>query len=225
MKYVLIFVLATTCSLLAFADQQADSQQMAAPTSDSRLLRMTWEVSSCVLPEDDPSGQPLECSRPAELQRGDRLYLRESTTGNCRAGLHPVVLSFVQDNNQEMNIFFGCIVTDKEDSGRRELAIEFIDDPLGANERHMKTLTIQHVRVAGDQSGLDACKHRVNALSSNRLQRFAEEACLFRPNDSMVHWHLGTNCTLPPGKDECDPDQISSRSPPDDGQGTASGKE
>ena len=229
MKQLLIVPLAMALAAWAFADPQVETESSTEANKDSRLLRMTWEVNSCVAAANDTSGRPQECFKPAEFRHGDRLYLREAATGQCRSDSEntqrPVVLSFVQDNNRELNIFFGCIVSESQDSGLGELVIEFIDDPLGVEQRKMKTLTIQHVRVAGERSSLEACKRRLGELSNGRLNELAEGACLTRPHSPLMHWKIATRCLLAPGSNECDPDETSPRSPPEDGQGTGSGQE
>ena len=227
-----IFVLAMGLAATALGSQQADNQPTASPANDSRLLRMTWEVNSCVSPTDDPTSPPQECFRPAEFRQGDRLYLRETPAGECmpdgNGRQRPVVLSFVQDNSRTINSFFGCIVSDQPNDAGSKLAIVFIDDPLGQEERRRKTLTIQHVRVAGNDSEFQTCLDRLGIMSDNRLSTVATRVCKANPFSSLVHWNINTNCVLEMDSDECvetEGDQVFTLSPPDDGQGTASGND
>ncbi|MCH8477931.1 MAG: hypothetical protein LAT56_08305 [Wenzhouxiangella sp.] len=225
MKHASIFLLAMAFAVVAYSSQQAGSEPSTEPDNGPQLLRMTWEVNSCLSPPKNHYDPPQECFQAAEFRQGDRLHVRQAATGDCQADQRPVVLSFVQDNNRVMNIFFGCIVSDVSNDAGRRLAIEFVDDPPGSNEVTMKTLTVQHVRVAGDDTNLDVCKQRLSDMSNRRLNNQAERLCRSRPYASLIHWSISTRCVPEAGSGECNGDQARVLSPPEDGQGTGSGQE
>ncbi len=218
MKRVSIFLLATAFSVSVYASQQAGSEPSTEPDNGPQLLRMTWEVNSCLSADTS-----RECFSPTEFRLGDRLHLREAETGNCSDPRSPVVLSFVQDNNRVVNIFFGCIVSDELSTTGRKLEIAFVDDPPGTGEGTTKMLTIQHVRVAGSDPNLGDCKQLLDGLSDSRLNNQAERVCLSRPFASLVHWKIKAECDA--DSDDCNGGPIGPFSPPDDGQGTASGND
>ncbi|TVQ33494.1 MAG: hypothetical protein EA370_11715 [Wenzhouxiangella sp.] len=220
MKHFSIFLVAAAFAASAWSSEQDDSSESGLAANDSRLLRMTWEVNSCL-----SAGTTQECFSPAAFRLGDRLHIRAAETGNCSDRRQPVVLSFVQDNNRVMNIFFGCIVSDESDAAGRKLEIAFVDDPPGTGEGTPKMLTVQHVRVAGDDTNLDVCKQRLSDMSKRRLNNQAERLCRSRPYASLIHWSISTRCVPEAGSVECNGGQVRPAGPPEDGQGTGSGQE
>ena len=212
MKYILIPLLSIGLLAPVLADDQATQPESAAAPA---LERITWEINSCVRPEtSDP------CDKPSELRENDRMYLRR-TFGN------QMLLVTVQNSGDKIttpvvHVFSAYLEHEETIDNRRLLRVQF-DDEQRDGSLIPKRLTIQHLRPRNQQDDGQKCRQLLSELSEGNLTGTPASICDTASNRDLVHWSI---CTLDTQNNKCAPlaaDQPSTRSPPDDGQGTGSG--
>ena len=206
-----IFVLAMGLAVTAFAEPSTGETQTAPPSLD----RVTWVVNSCVIgdtnnlcPNDSESGL-----RPESLFQ---IRLHGYETGDL------AVFVAVLNGSSDVHTFFGSVKSYRADEGLESVVVAFSDDPPGQTPVD-KQLTIRRARLP-DSKDSD-CIENLLQFSDSKLESLAKSVCDGANYPELVYWSI---CSVDSNSGQCRrlrSDDISIMSPPDDGQGTASGND
>jgi len=210
MKWTVLFGWLIACSALAQSDDPSATKPASSPPPS--LDRTTISVNSC-----KQAGSNTNCQGSKFLRKGSLFYLRQAQGRDVSLITANLIDSANQPPSHAINVFGGEIV--KADPSAPQgpmMTVEFLDDPIGQAGR-MKLLVLHQVQWDDDQQGIEVCQQRLEALSASSIDNTATLCNRQEARSGLVHWRI---CSQYSAQHECLP--ASTRSPPEDGQGTGS---